>query len=214
MAATPQAKGKGRKSGAKGWRPAETDLLLDLIEEHKPCGPKQWENVAADMYVEKMYNRTGDGCKKKFDRLWSQPKPTGSAEVPRHVVRALDVKQKISVHECIGYVNQNCNVNLNDDNEDDEDDDFNSPLKGTNLFMEEGGLRRPAPKKRKAAEMTAAVLQLGEGNKEAAKTLAVALETVASTLGTRSSNGDLERRVAKLEAMESKLDLILQKLSS
>ena len=91
MAATPQAKGKGRKSGAKGWRPAETDLLLDLIEEHKPCGPKQWENVAADMYVEKMYNRTGDGCKKKFDRLWSQPKPTGSAEVPRHVVRALDV---------------------------------------------------------------------------------------------------------------------------
>jgi hypothetical protein len=62
--------------------------------------------------------------------------------------------------------------------------------------------------------MSAAVLQLGEGNKEAAKTLADALQTVASSLGSSSSKGDLERRVVKLEAMESKLDLILQKLSS
>ena len=54
--------------------------------------------------------------------------------------RILDVKDKISVHECIGHVNQNCNVSINDD------DSFNSPVKGTNLRMEEGGLRRPAPK--------------------------------------------------------------------
>ena len=123
------------------------------------------------------------------------------------------MKKKISVHEGIGNVNQNCILDFKDD-DDDDDDILNSPIKGTNLSMEEGGLRRPAPKKRKAADMSAAVLQLGEGNKEAAKTLADALQTVASNLGSSSSNGDLERRVAKLEAMESKLDLILQKLSS
>ena len=76
-----------------------------------------------------------------------------------------------------------------------------------------GGLRRPVPKKREAAEMSAAVLELSGGNKEAAKTLAGALQKVASTLGSGSANADLERRVVKLEAMESKLDLILVKLS-
>jgi hypothetical protein len=206
---TPQSRAKGgRRSGAKGWREAELDLLLEVIEQDKPCGKKQWENVATSLVVRGGYHRSADACKKRFDKLWSTPKPTGSSEVPRHVVRAQIVKEKISSHEVIGYVNQNDFVN-----EDDLDDDSESPMKGTNLCMEGGGLRRPVPKKRKAAEMSAAVLELSEGNKEAAKTLAGALQKVASTLGSGSANADLERRVIKLEAMESKLDLILKKLS-
>ena len=95
------------------------------------------------------YHRGAEACKKRFDKLWSTSKPTGSSEVPRHVVRALIVKETISSHEVIGYVNQNDSVN-----EDDLDDDSESSMKGTNLCMEGGGLRRPVSKKRKAAEMS------------------------------------------------------------
>jgi hypothetical protein len=58
--------------------------------------------------------------------------------------------------------------------------------------------------------MSEAVLSLGEGNKEAANTLADAMKEIASKLGNSSS--DLEARVVKLESMNDKLDKILSKL--
>ena len=39
--------------------------------------------------------------KRKFDKLWSVAKPTGSTEIPRLVTRANDIKEKISQMECI-----------------------------------------------------------------------------------------------------------------
>ena len=41
LVTTPQSRAKGgRRSGAKGWREAELDLLLEVIEQDKPCGKK------------------------------------------------------------------------------------------------------------------------------------------------------------------------------
>ena len=93
-------KPQGRRKGFRNWKDPEVDLLLvDCVESEKPCGTKQWENVAASMFMENKYQRSSDACKKKFDKLWSTEKPTGSSEVPRHVLRAQVVKENIS-REC------------------------------------------------------------------------------------------------------------------
>ena len=190
---------KGRRAGARGWKEPELEAMLDHIEEVMPCGTKQWEIVSLKLF-ESGYSRSAVSLRKKFDKLWGQEKPTGSAEIPRLVLRAQVAKEKISAHEVIGYTNEN----------DTDEDDEEGHVSGTNLADQNGELRRPTPKKRKAAQMSEAVLSLGEGNKEAANTLADAMKEIASKLGNSSS--DLEARVVKLESMNDKLDKILSKL--
>ena len=71
--------------------------MLEIVEEHTPCGAKQWDKVAVDLYnAGYKEGRSGDICKKKIDKLWQTPKPTGTAEVPFHVQRAKNIKEKIS----------------------------------------------------------------------------------------------------------------------
>ena len=190
---------EGRKAGARGWKEPELEAMLDHIEEVMPCGTKQWEIVSLKLF-NSGFSRSAGSLRKKFDKLWGQGKPTGSAEIPRLVLRAQVAKEKISSHEVIGCTNEN----------DSDDDDEESHVAGTNLADQNGELRRPTPKKRKAAQMSEAVMSLGEGNKEAANTLADAMKEIASKLGNSSS--DLEARVVKLETMNDKLDKILSKL--
>ena len=149
------------------------------------------------------YSRAGKSCKQKFDRLWNTPKPTGSTEPPRHVIRAQDIKHKIEVHECMGRSSAN--------DSDDEDNDM-SPIKGTNLLDDNGEFRRPLTKKRKTHDLLEGLEKLGEGQKEAAATLANALTNMTATMGTTES-GKVDELATRINTMESKLDMILDKLS-
>ena len=93
---------------SKWWRSEEIISLLNAVEEVKPCGKNQWDIVSGLHYDSTKNVRDGDSCKLKFDRLWQTKKPTGTAEIPVHIVRALDIKELISREECIG------NAGLND----------------------------------------------------------------------------------------------------
>jgi len=97
-------KRKGRAKGAIGWKEPEWDCLLDLVDTILPVGSKQWELVAAghaNNYP--AHKRTGDGCKKQFNRLSRCEKPTGTNLIPRQVVRAKEIQEKIDREEVMGY---------------------------------------------------------------------------------------------------------------
>jgi len=139
-------KNRGRKKGAKKWTEGEHDVLLSSIEDNLPTGKLQWEDVATDLTIDG-YNRTWEACKKRFEKLFSTPKPTGSAEVPRHVVRSLILKDKIEAKEYMGHAGRNDSASS-----DDSDVEILPGLASTKLKGEDGNARRPATKKRKVEE--------------------------------------------------------------
>ena len=130
----------GRKRGVQNFTKKELECLLDLIEEHKPCGALQWDLVSSGLYDAGYKSRDRDSCKKKFDRLWQTSKPTGSTEMPLHIRRAKDIKDVISSHEVIGYASLNS-------------DDSCDGLAGTNLVTKDGEMKHPVTQKRKKAKM-------------------------------------------------------------
>ena len=87
-------------------------------------------------------NRDSQMCKRKFDKLWSIDKPTGSTEIPLLVKRAKDIKEKISVFDCIGHTQAN-----------DSDVESDAGIVGTRLFENNGSIRKPITKKRKKVDV-------------------------------------------------------------
>ena len=82
--------------------------MLEIVEEHTPCGAKQQDKVAVNLYNAGYKDgRSGKICKKKIDKLWQTPKPTRTAEVPFHVQRAKYIKDKISLVECMSRASLN-----------------------------------------------------------------------------------------------------------
>ena len=179
---TTQKKG-GRKKGTTNWKEAEKDALLEAIEIELPCGKKQWEIVAGEMFLVK-YHRFAESCRKKFEKLYETEKPTGSTEICRHVLKAQQLKEKIEVEEAMGRVNKN---------DSDHDSDEESPLKGTNLFNEDGEMKRPLTKKRKTQQVAEAIKELSDSQKEAAETVANAMRDMAASMSTEVDNGVKER---------------------
>ena len=127
----------GRQKGAKNFKDTEVASLLDVIEDLLPCGANKWEKVALDHYNNGWdTNRDSQMCKRKFDKLWSIDKPTGSTEIPLLVKRAKDIKEKISVFDCIGHTQAN-----------DSDAESDAGIVGTRLFETNGSIRKPITKK-------------------------------------------------------------------
>ena len=85
------------------------------------------------------YTREGDSCKRKFERLWTKDKPTGTTEIPIHIKRAKNIKEKIMAEECMGY-------SMHNDSEDDGELTVSSGvsrgLKGANLVVLSAGEER------------------------------------------------------------------------
>ena len=58
---------KGRRKGAKNWKKEELTTMLEIVEEHTPCGAKQWDKVAVDLYnAGYKEGRRGDVCNKNL----------------------------------------------------------------------------------------------------------------------------------------------------
>ena len=59
------------------------------------------------MQAKKGLYRTGVSCKSKFEKLAFRKCPTGTADIPIHVLQAKELKEEISGHEMIGFVSGN-----------------------------------------------------------------------------------------------------------
>ena len=147
---SPPNKFKGRKKGARGWVKSEIDALLGIIESILPCGSKQWDLVSLELLDYGFKQRDGKSCKRKFERLWTKERPTGTSEIPLHITRAKDIKDKIMSAECMGHSSLNDTNNDEDEDKTENVDDSSAKssakaLKGTNLSS--SAERQPATKK-------------------------------------------------------------------
>ena len=207
-------KSKGRQRGAKKWTAPEYESLLDAVDDVMPTGAKLWEEVSAQMMTDG-FNRTGDACKKRFEKLFLTPTPTGDASPPVHVQRSWDLKEKIERKEAMGSAGLN-----NDDDEDaeeHEDSSVSPALAATNLVDDEDGKNacRPLSKRRK---LNSAIEKLKEPNEaelaslENQTKLVGIMSTVAESICNRSSaNANM---ADKIEKMEKKMDSIADMFTS
>jgi len=196
-------KNRGRKKGAKKWTETEHDVLLSSIEDNLPTGKQQWEDVATDLVVDG-YNRTWEACKKRFEKLFSTPKPTGSAEVPRHVVRSLILKDKIEAKECMGHAGRNDSGSSSDSDIEDL-----PGLASTKLKDEAGNARRPATKKRKVEER---IEKLMNPNNIHSKSIELQSNMV-EIMGTLTKS-IVDRQTHKSESVNSQLEELREEMKT
>jgi hypothetical protein len=125
---------KGRKAGAKGFPIAEKTQLVEVVAEYKPKGSNTWNLVTEAMhtYIDDdpsitWLKREGDSYKKQFMGFTRMMKPTGSATIPPHVLRAKRVWKDICQELAIS-------IYTGDTEEDEEEEDQDG--KGEEAFAE------------------------------------------------------------------------------
>ena len=138
----------------------ETDHLLNSVFDKLPTSSKQWERVAL-AHFEKYptNNRSGEACKKRYEKLVNIERPTGNNEIPRQVQRAKVIFEEIQREEVIGC------AALNDSDggaEADSDTDASSrAFRGTRLLDKNADFpRKPTTKKRKQAALAKAITKM------------------------------------------------------
>ena len=179
ISSPPLIKKHGRPQGAKKWSQAEVAVLLQVIGIVLPAGSHHWEKVSVQCTQAKkgMY-RSGVSCKSKFEKLAFTKCPTGTADIPIHVLQAKQLKEEISGYEVIGFVSGN---KSEFDHDDDEYDSTNllSPSNSGDGVTE---VKRPATKKQKTTQMAEAVKVLSAGSCKAADKMSDALENLAASM--------------------------------
>lgn len=212
-------KKKGRKLGAKKWSEAETDYLLNCVELELPTGAKMWEQVAlAHLLAYPTTNRTSEACKKRFDKLARQEKPTGNNEIPRQVQRAKNIQEDIDREEVMGISTLNDDIGEDNDDEDDGSASDNKAFTGTRLIAPDDNTpRKPTTKKRKQGALADAIAELADRQAEGSSMIAKAF---GSLNGTENPRGMSERmdgmseRMAKIETKLDKMADVVTKIDS
>ena len=140
-------------------------VLLQVFDEVLPAGSHHWEKVSLLCREAKkgMY-RTGVPCKSKFEKLAFANCPTGTADIPIHILQAKELEEEISGHEMIGFVSEN-------GPEFEHDDEYDSTNLLSSSKSNDSGteVKRPATKKQKTTQMAEAVKVLSAGTYKAAE---------------------------------------------
>ena len=104
------------KRGA-GYSQAETDSLLDLLEEHIPLSSMEWENI------ERLHkcrfpteDRTCESLKWKFQELYRTKPATGSSFIPN------DVRQANAILKMMQERTNSSDCEGDDNNESDDEE--------------------------------------------------------------------------------------------
>ena len=93
-----------RKKKARGskFKPAEVDLLLDLIDEVEPLGQDHWNILWTQYEVRRKIHgypeRDTDSLRQKFKQLRNVHKPTGDPSCPEAVRRAKRIFAKVRAY--------------------------------------------------------------------------------------------------------------------
>ena len=183
--------------------------MLDIIEDILPCGSDQWEKVSADLYdADWTAGRDAASCKLKFDRLWQQQKPTGCAEIPLHVSRALDIKQLISKEETIGDAGLN-SISNNEEIEILRSNGTPPGTKSSTRLVDDAGMIRPSTRKTKSSNIADAIAGLGNSMESSSQTMASAIAGLAN-----NQNNSIKNLQSKVVLMETKLNKIIELLQN
>ena len=106
-------------------------------------------------------------------------KPTGTADIPIHVMKAKDLKEKISAHEVIGFCEENEELDF-------DSFDVEKSLSSANLSDTAGEVKRPETKKQKSSQLADAIKTFGDGQKEAALGLQSTTQAMATSISGNS----------------------------
>jgi len=85
-------------TGSPNYKIAKINRLLTFVEEHLPLGKNEWEHVATDYNLGRTrgwVERDLDSLRRQFKALYSLRKPTGTAEMPPHVLKSKELKRSI-----------------------------------------------------------------------------------------------------------------------
>ena len=158
-----------------------------------------WEQVAVKcLQDDGSWSRVGESCKHKFEKMAFAKQPTGQSDIPLHILRAKNLKEKIMQNEVIGCVYQNDEgISINDDDEELTCE----MLSAASLLSENNGVRRPLTKPQKLKEASEDIAQVGKDNLEGAKQLTSALNNMAEALKAPIPSGEIaQHSVSELDA--------------
>ena len=112
-----------KKSRGKGFNKNETFSLLELCERFLPIGKREWDAVVS------RYNSRFPDCprddrslKSRLDRLAATKKPSGDADIPDEVLKALQIVEDIEA-KAGGTNTVDAGELKGDDSDDDVDDE-------------------------------------------------------------------------------------------
>lgn len=120
---------------AAKFKPAETNLLLDMVEEWLPAGPHMWDTVMLNYNrllrgIEegegvRFPQRDMEGLKTRFKNLKNHPKKTGDPTCPADVVRAKRLWRHIETEwEVVGCEDEEGGEEYEEEEEDENDDEI------------------------------------------------------------------------------------------
>ena len=137
-----------------------------------------WEKVAVRCHeIDKSWVRPGEAIKSKFEKMAFAKQPTGQSDIPLHILRAKQIKEKISHNEVLGCVYQN-----DDGFNSDDEENTSSALSSASLLSDKNGVRRPVTKSQKAKDISMAIEQIGKDNLAGAAQLTSALNNMVEAL--------------------------------
>jgi hypothetical protein len=103
----------------------EIEAFLDIMEDHLPIGPQEWEDVTEahnDRFP--MKNRDKDSLRRKFNEFVNSKKPTGDPQCPPHIRKAkLIARMIIAKSDSSAGVLNDEELAFGGDDDDNYDDD-------------------------------------------------------------------------------------------
>ena len=204
-------KKKGKTAGSKNWSNEEMTVLLDVTELWLPCGKEMWEKCAVECLSRSPgWKRAGVAMKAKFEKMCFALKPTGEAEIPLHIQRAKDIKDKISQNEVIGYVHENDHISCMTE----EDAVSSEILRAAGMLDDDSeSVRRPKTIGSNKKELSVAIAQVGKDNLEGTVKLTKAIELVASALASPPTDSTIARQNAEMSSIKNEISNIKCSLS-
>ncbi|KAJ7195966.1 hypothetical protein GGX14DRAFT_323982, partial [Mycena pura] len=220
---------RGRQPGSSNYSSKDVTALLDLVEEHLPLGGKRWKTIGKEFNKwarsASRPERQEKALENKYKSLLKTKKPTGDAERPPTVKRALEIENLIL--ERAGA------RNLSDDSEfdeedfssssssSDEDDDTNKRPKARTAIARRAPSPQLPPRKPRASttNLMQTIASAFDPNKQQRRdearaqrnfesTQLLALTQQVETL--RSVNAELQNRIHTLERQLDRAELKLE----
>jgi hypothetical protein len=105
---TRKAKG-GRKAGAQNFSVSDKEFLVTLLEEIRPLGQEQWDEVVSRYNSEwaepsERNTRDRDALRGQWYKMLRERKPTGDPSCPDHVRRAKRLNREMTNEIAMGGI--------------------------------------------------------------------------------------------------------------